>query len=510
MSNSNQKQHKYISILFDGTNMDGGESSNSSANTPSTSIWRIYNDECYWPGKATITIVKYINGIGRTSNKYSHKTFYDGKLVLEKEISENCCGKFGDYYRNSTKNSLWENIISIVMRIDILTGRDCNVKIKEAYQLLCNHYNTGDNVCLFGFSRGGFTAVSFAGFIHEIGILPNELVDHKIDNKVWYIDALYDAYIFSRETFINTIKILRNNILIEGIKTHFVGLFDPVISIDYKTNPDVIKIASTTHKSIGHQNRIKISGHTIVPPEFITHFRSAIAVHEFRNKFEPMLYKTNCDRENPTNTSPSNTPIDIIQMLFPGNHSDIGGSNNVFVSRRVYNYMKDEFNAVMKVDHKRELLEDETSWISEGSINSTINFNDSLLQEIFLDEKQRAGIGLLLKDKECTLWIDPYYYVWRMLKDRVPMNNGSLHDLITSIDATIDKYSCGIHGTVIKKLILLLTPDLIYKVNLDHSESNGSDERSCFVNLSFLKLNEERINNLEIEAIPICRKFIRK
>jgi uncharacterized protein (DUF2235 family) len=30
----------------------------------------------------------------------------------------------------------------------------------------------GDRVCLFGFSRGGYTARALAGMIHKVGVLP--------------------------------------------------------------------------------------------------------------------------------------------------------------------------------------------------------------------------------------------------------------------------------------------------------------------------------------------------
>ena len=48
--------------------------------------------------------------------------------------------------------------------------------IKEAYRAIIFNYEPGDQIFLFGFSRGAYTARSLAGLIRKAGILPRDKV----------------------------------------------------------------------------------------------------------------------------------------------------------------------------------------------------------------------------------------------------------------------------------------------------------------------------------------------
>lgn len=51
-------------------------------------------------------------------------------------------------------------------------GQGLIENIREAYRFLIFNYSADDEIYCFGFSRGGFTAMAFAGLIRSIGILP--------------------------------------------------------------------------------------------------------------------------------------------------------------------------------------------------------------------------------------------------------------------------------------------------------------------------------------------------
>ncbi|CAE6520488.1 unnamed protein product [Rhizoctonia solani] len=44
--------------------------------------------------------------------------------------------------------------------------------VMGGYQFLMKYYNEGDRICLFGFSRGAYTARALAGMLHKVGLLP--------------------------------------------------------------------------------------------------------------------------------------------------------------------------------------------------------------------------------------------------------------------------------------------------------------------------------------------------
>lgn len=50
-------------------------------------------------------------------------------------------------------------------------GEGVSKNVIQAYEWLIDHYNKGDDIFIFGFSRGAFTARSLAGFITKYGLL---------------------------------------------------------------------------------------------------------------------------------------------------------------------------------------------------------------------------------------------------------------------------------------------------------------------------------------------------
>jgi uncharacterized protein (DUF2235 family) len=53
-------------------------------------------------------------------------------------------------------------------------GRDLTERVVGAYEFIIEHYEPGDQVYLFGFSRGAFSARSLAGLIGAVGVLRRE------------------------------------------------------------------------------------------------------------------------------------------------------------------------------------------------------------------------------------------------------------------------------------------------------------------------------------------------
>lgn len=52
-----------------------------------------------------------------------------------------------------------------------LAGRGISSNIRDAYSFICNNYEEGDEIFLFGFSRGAFTVRSLSTLLKTIGIL---------------------------------------------------------------------------------------------------------------------------------------------------------------------------------------------------------------------------------------------------------------------------------------------------------------------------------------------------
>jgi uncharacterized protein (DUF2235 family) len=57
------------------------------------------------------------------------------------------------------------------------TGFGISENIREAYAFLVNNYYPGDEIFMFGFSRGAFAARSIAGLICQLGVLTKSGMD---------------------------------------------------------------------------------------------------------------------------------------------------------------------------------------------------------------------------------------------------------------------------------------------------------------------------------------------
>lgn len=65
-------------------------------------------------------------------------------------------------------------------------GEGIDINIKELYTFLALNYDDGDEVYLFGFSRGSYTVRSLAGLIYESGLVRR---DH-----IQFLNEAYELY----------------------------------------------------------------------------------------------------------------------------------------------------------------------------------------------------------------------------------------------------------------------------------------------------------------------------
>ncbi|KAK0529982.1 hypothetical protein OC834_002949 [Tilletia horrida] len=157
--------------------------------------------------------------------------------------------------------------------LDMAIGSGLGVHVRDAYVFLMQNYREGDNICLFGFSRGAYTARSLAGMLHKVGLLPawNEeqvvfaYKQFKDDTPMgWKMSADF------KRTFCVDVNIA------------FVGLWDTVASVG--VIPRTLPFSTGTNESIRY-------------------FRHAIALDERRAKFKPTLWKQRLDTFKKTETT---------------------------------------------------------------------------------------------------------------------------------------------------------------------------------------------------------------
>lgn len=181
-------------------------------------------------------------------------------------------------------------------------GLGLDEAILGAYRFLALNYEQGDEIYIFGFSRGAYTARSLAGMISSVGLLTpvgvarNCLCD-AIDT---YRNRPHDkqtpeANAASRRDVEN----FRSWCYDEGtVAITFLGVFDTVGAM-----------------GVPGMTMGKYRFHAVDVPTQVETARQALAIDERRRRFEPCLWTT----------SDANSTTDVEQVWFDGVHSDIGG-----------------------------------------------------------------------------------------------------------------------------------------------------------------------------------------
>jgi len=172
--------------------------------------------------------------------------------------------------------------------------------IQAGYRWLVDTYEDGDEIFLFGFSRGAYTARSLAGMIRNCGILRKENSNYTGEAYKMYRDGLHpDAE--QPSTF-------RKRFSFEP-DISFVGVWDTVGSLGIPVNGFHLPGFSSYYEF----HDTKLSGK-------VKAAYHALAVNEFRSPYVPTFWTRG---DNPIDIRPVNLPVE--QRWFIGAHSNVGG-----------------------------------------------------------------------------------------------------------------------------------------------------------------------------------------
>jgi uncharacterized protein (DUF2235 family) len=177
-------------------------------------------------------------------------------------------------------------------------GAGLEDNIHEAYRFLVGNYELGDEIYVFGFSRGAFTARSLVGMIRNCGILTRgSVAQYRAAVALYRDDERGPDHAFSLE-FKQNFSVCSDG----DIPVRFVGVWDTVGALGIP----LAGLRSVTRRRQQFHDT-QLSG--IV--EYAYH---ALAIDERRGPFEPTLWDP---RSKPRQT--------VRQVWFCGVHSDIGG-----------------------------------------------------------------------------------------------------------------------------------------------------------------------------------------
>ncbi|KAF8585533.1 hypothetical protein K439DRAFT_1652901 [Ramaria rubella] len=200
--------------------------------------------------------------------------------------------------------------------IEGATGASLAEKVQEAYAFVAHNYQPGDEIFLFGFSRGAYTARMVAAFIGEIGVLDKEDMDDFADIFIAYQKrgktsdpkelADYNKVL---EPFTNPKARGRMRADPDGdtFTIKCVGVFDTVGSVGL---PEELTFFSKKIKQLFGFSDKTLGVH-------IHHAFHAMAINETRADFDVAKFE-----QTPEGRAKGQV---LKQTWFAGSHSDIGG-----------------------------------------------------------------------------------------------------------------------------------------------------------------------------------------
>lgn len=173
-------------------------------------------------------------------------------------------------------------------------GIGLSKNIIDGYRFIIHNFEPGDDIFLFGFSRGAYTVRSLGGLIRNCGILKKEHSDQ--------IEAAFKLY--RRDDAKPDSDIAKEFIRIYAIETRikFIGVWDTVGSLGIPIG------------WLRWLTKRKHQFHDVQLSSKIDNAYHALAIDERRAPFKPTFWETKADAKQ-----------QVEQKWFPGVHSNVGG-----------------------------------------------------------------------------------------------------------------------------------------------------------------------------------------
>lgn len=173
-------------------------------------------------------------------------------------------------------------------------------KVQDGYEFLAYVWDPGDEIYIFGFSRGAYTARSLGGMIAGFGV-PNKNFDNRTVQKIFAAYRQTDSKLrASMKADLNTEYALAE------ADVRMIGVWDTVGSLGV---PGMLF-------SVLHQKKYGFLDTSLHP--CVRNAYHAVCIDERRAQFQPTLW-TNKDG------SPRANDDQVQQVWFSGVHSDVGG-----------------------------------------------------------------------------------------------------------------------------------------------------------------------------------------
>jgi uncharacterized protein (DUF2235 family) len=283
-------------------------------------------------------------------------------------------------------------------------------KVTRAYHFLVLNYEPGDQISVFGFSRGAFSARSFVGLIRNCGIMSRRSLGH--------IRAAIDLYLSRTKGSSPGSEKARQfrmrhcpKLCLPGdlewrraarpdlphddlteLRVEYLGIWDTVGALGV---PAHLRALAWINRKYGF--------HDTELSSFVRRARHAVAADEMRRTFEPGMW-SNLDDLNARSDGDERR---YEQLIFPGTHSAVGGGGPI-----------------------RGLSDAALDWIVDGARRGGLEFDQDDQSPVFqLLPDHRAQLFNQTGKSKWSLkdWLMGFGIATRKFPD---MDRSALHDMV--------------------------------------------------------------------------------
>lgn len=197
-------------------------------------------------------------------------------------------------------------------------GQGLDANIRNAYEWLVENYNDGDEIYIFGFSRGAYTARSLTGLVATDGILKagspigvKELFDRykAKDRSIWKLQEAQAAGVPTQFSAQEAMLLKYS----QAVNVKMVGVWDTVGSIGWKGG----NFRGISRASFGYlQTGLFIH---------IQNAYQALAIDEHREDFAPTLWDKRIPHDKNAVIAQPRPISSVEQRWFVGAHANVGG-----------------------------------------------------------------------------------------------------------------------------------------------------------------------------------------
>ncbi len=178
-------------------------------------------------------------------------------------------------------------------------GAGFEANVEQAFTFLCHNYEPGDQVFVFGFSRGAAQARGLTRFIDWVGGVPAK-------EDAYFIPMLFMEYLRTRgqghPDSVKTSSGEGRQKQLDPLQIDFLGVWDTVMALGsrFRSRHGTSVVSRSFH--VGEK-----------PAKCVQHARHALATDELRYDFRPEIWNGKHDHQT------------LQQRWFPGVHSNVGG-----------------------------------------------------------------------------------------------------------------------------------------------------------------------------------------